>query len=158
VKRSFFIDPAAVIVSVGSSAISELPASIERSRAITADQKQDLLEAVTTIFKDCNTPNWDEEGATAVSPKAWINAEKLISILPNTGLLASAFATRNGKIGVQWTKSPRAALSLLVDGSGQLTYAAIFPDGRKKHGYEHFDGTNAGDVREHLLQISSQPS
>lgn len=156
-SRFFYSEPTAIIFSIGSNALSDLPKPFEGSHAISVNPKGDLSNTIKEIFENCSKPNWDDEGSRPISTKAWINAEKLIAALPHTNLSSSAFATRNGKIGIQWTKTPKAALSLLIDESSRLTYAAIFSDGRRKHGDEFFDGTNVGDIREHLLQVSSEP-
>jgi hypothetical protein len=122
--------------------------------SVFENQKRELFERITEIYEDCKDANWDDEGAQAITSATWATAEHLVDALPYLDIRGNAFATYNGKIGFQWLRTD-AAMSVLVEGSGKLTYAIILRDGTKKHGYEIFGGSLPSDIREHLLQISN---
>jgi hypothetical protein len=122
--------------------------------SVFENQKKELSERIAEIYEDCKNANWDDEKAQPITSSTWATADNVANILPNLNIRGNAFATNSGKIGFQWL-GVDAAMSVLVEGSGKLTYAAIFKDGTKKHGYETFGGSLPGDIREFLLQISN---
>jgi len=148
------IPESAIVICVGSYSSDDSVKPITNGRSVFENQKGELLETVTGIFNDCKNVNWDNEGARAVTLQTWSVAEEFINTLPYLKATVSAFATHTGKIGIQWSRASEAALSVLVEGSGKITYAAILGDGRKKHGNEIFSGSLPGDIREYLLQVA----
>jgi hypothetical protein len=146
--------PYALVERIGSYSYYDLNNPIpDIGVSIFENQRHDLLETITDIYRDGKNADWDNEGALPISSKTWNMAEKFINTLPFSNCKANAFATQNGKIGIQWLIKTGAALSILIEGTGNITYAAIFQDGTNKNGYEIFSGTLPGDIRESLLQI-----
>ncbi len=149
---------AAVYICVDSHAQNNSMWPITYGTSIMENQRTELKEAVSGIFQECQAADWDNEGSAPVGLNTWATANALIDKLPTLKVMGNAFATRNGNIGLQWLQPSGAAMSVLVEGSGKVIYAAILGDGRKKYGSEIFNGTLPSDVREQLLQVACKPA
>ena len=72
------------------------------SRPILLRPKIETLETLKTVFTECNKENWDGEGAVAISPEAYLEAYKLISLLPSLRQMPEIIPSPNGQIGFEW--------------------------------------------------------
>jgi hypothetical protein len=146
----------ALVISVDSHAYNNRKWPITSGHSVFEKKKEDLKDAISSIFQECKEADWDQEGAAPIALQTWVMANALVEKLPTVKVSPSVFATRNGKIGLQWLQPSGVAMSMLVEGAGSLVYAAILGDGRKKYGSEIFNGTLPGDVREQLLQVAAK--
>ena len=103
------------------------------------------------VWNECNTPNWDGFGAIAVSQETLRNAYCVLESLPAGFPPPSIGAEPDGAITLEWHCSARRTLSVSVDDSGDLHYAALLGPNRQ-FGTEVFDG----ELPEKLQAIISE--
>lgn len=98
-----------------------------------ADRLSSLVEAVA----ETSLPNWDGHGADPVSPLAVYFAHQLLASIPETWPSPEIAVDPDGDVSLEWSNGPRSVLSVSVDSTGMLHYAALFGDTRF-HGAEAF--------------------
>ena len=106
------------------------------SEALGADCKK-ILQELFSIAEECKEPNWDGQGAAAVSPETYSLAYRFIEALPAGIPNFSLGAEPDGHLTLEWYRSPRRILSVSVSPEGDLHYAAL-SGARKKYGTEPF--------------------
>ncbi len=105
-------------------------------------------------LNEAATDNWDGCGAKAYSASSLDVALRLIDSLPTTIPAPEAGVDPDGEISIDWYLDSDRALSISISGNGQLSYAAMFKDG-KTHGTEYFGDELPKEILEKLRRLFS---
>jgi len=103
------------------------------------------------VFEVCSSDNWDGEQAKAISREAIRYTERFLNSLPLGMEAPDVCAEPDGAITLEWYRSTNKVISISIDDSDWLYFAAIIGD-RKRHGA---DFALLG-VSDDLLELISQ--
>ena len=105
--------------------------------SFSLDQAYDkCLEALREAAEEASRPNWDGYGAHPVSDATLAQALAFLDLLPSTLLkLLEISPHPDGELAFEWFMGPRQVLTVSVNESGRLSYAALFGEARL-HGSE----------------------
>ena len=84
-----------------------------------------LLKTLEEIFQRYQLPNWNGEGADAISPETHEVARRMLESLPSDMPLPSISAEPDGQLNFEWYQAPRRLLSASISSSGTLYWAAL---------------------------------
>jgi hypothetical protein len=91
------------------------------------------------VAEECGEPGWDGEQAAPVTEATFGIANRFLCNLPLGTEAPTVSADPDGAIAFEWYKSPKRVLSISIDASGFLHYAALLGP-RKLHGREPYFG------------------
>jgi hypothetical protein len=110
------------------------------------------LEELSSVAEECKKPNWDGQGAAAISSETYLLAYKFIEALPIGIPVFSISAEPDGHLTFEWFRSSRRLLSVSIGPQGELHYAASLGL-RKRYGTEPFFGEVPGVVLELVSEV-----
>ncbi len=84
-----------------------------------------LLKTLRETWERCQQPNWDGEGAEAVSTETHDVARRLLESLPSGTPLPTVSAEPDGQLNFEWYHAPRRLLTASISSSGTLFWAAL---------------------------------
>jgi hypothetical protein len=84
-----------------------------------------LLKTLQETCQRCQPPNWDGEGAEAISTETHEVARRLLDSLPRDMPLPSISAEPDGQLNFEWYQAPRRLLSASLSSNGTLYWAAL---------------------------------
>lgn len=106
---------------------------------------QESLNELWEVWHECREANWDGYDAIPVTEEAYRAAYTLIESLPPGLPRPSVGAEPDGRIALEWYKSPRRSLSVSVDLGGLLHYAGRYGDS-KRYGTMPFFSTAPSEL------------
>ena len=89
------------------------------------DARIALLKTLQETWQRCQQPNWDGEGAQAISTETHEVARRLLESLPSDMPLPSISAEPDGQLNFEWYQAPRRLLSVSISSGGTLYWAAL---------------------------------
>ena len=84
-----------------------------------------LKRGIEGIAEQCAAPGWDGYGASAVAPETAAQARAFADAIPSHLPAPEIGVEPDGAITFEWYRTPRQMLSVSVDSSGALHYAAL---------------------------------
>ena len=84
-----------------------------------------LLTALRETWQQCQQPNWDGDGAEAISTETHEVARRLLESLPSDMPLPNISAEPDGQLNFEWYQAPRRLLSVSIRADGTLYWAAL---------------------------------
>jgi len=96
---------------------------------------KESLDSLFDVFKEASRPNWDGYGASPVSAATVAQARAFLDLLPSTLPRPEISPHPDGELAFEWSFGPRRLLTVSVNESGRLSYAALFGHARL-HGTE----------------------
>jgi hypothetical protein len=90
------------------------------------------------VYNEADDEDWDGYEANAISREAFIEANKLIRMLPSSLPLPEIVPEPDGGIGFEWYKDKGFVFVASVYGNNIITYAGLFGKNREIHGKEEF--------------------
>jgi hypothetical protein len=85
----------------------------------------EAMEELGSIWNECNVPDWDGYGAAAVTQDTLRNTFLVLESLPPGFPSPSIGAEPDGALTLEWHRSLRRTLSVSVDETSDLHYAAL---------------------------------
>lgn len=115
----------------GNSATAEYLAATQPSKneyfdASASLSKRLALSELISVWNECNTPNWDGYNALPVNGVTAQNAYQFIRALSIGTPLPSVGAEPDGSIALEWYQHSRWILSVSVNSTRTIYYAALF--------------------------------
>ena len=89
------------------------------------DARTELLKTLRETWQRCQQPNWDGEGAEAISAETHEVARRLLESLPSDAPLPCLSAEPDGQLNFEWYQAPRRLLSASISSNGTLYWAAL---------------------------------
>ena len=99
------------------------------------DAYNECLESLLETFGETSQPNWDGYDAYPVSGATLAYALAFVDLLPSTLPRPEISAHPDGELAFEWSFGRRRLLTVSVNESGRLSYAALFGQARL-HGTE----------------------
>lgn len=99
----------------------------------------ELFNELYTVAEGCRKPNWDGQGAAAVSEESYRSAYRFLEALPLGTLPPSVGVEPDGEMTLEWYHSSRRIVSISFSKAGELHYAALL-GASKAYGTEPFFG------------------
>ena len=84
-----------------------------------------LLTALGETWQRCQQPNWDGDGAEAISAETHEIARRLLESLPSDMPLPSISGEPDGQLNFEWYQAPRRLLSVSISADSTLFWAAL---------------------------------
>jgi len=105
--------------------------------SVSVDESyNESIEALVGVFRGASRSNWDGYGASPVSGAALAHALAFLELLPSSlEKQPEISAHPDGEIAFEWFLRPRRLLTVSINASGRLSYAALF-GGARIHGTE----------------------
>ena len=104
--------------------------------SVSVDQAyEECLRALREAFEEASRPNWDAYDAHPVSSATLAQALTFLDVLPSMLLRPDISAHPDGELAFEWFFGPRRLLTVSVNESGRLSYAALLGRARL-HGTE----------------------
>jgi hypothetical protein len=107
-----------------------------------------VFSELCAVAEECQTPNWDAQGAAPVAEETYRAAYRFLESLPLGIAAPSIGAEPDGHLTLEWHKSLRRTLSVSVSPEGDLHYAALL-GASKAYGTEPF----LGDAPKAILDL-----
>ena len=112
---------------------------------------KEMFRGLEKIFEECSADAWDGERAKPVSKEVLRNARTFLEFLPPGVEPPQTGAEPDGAISFEWYRSPEKVISLSINLSRQLHYAAIV-GGRQMHGKDLF----SSGISDNLLALIAE--
>lgn len=96
------------------------------------------LEALQEVYQECSEPNWDGYEANPISNEAYLEARKLLSLMPSFFPMPDILPEPGGEIGFEWYKEMGFSYVISVRGKNIITYAGRFGRDNETYGTEYF--------------------
>lgn len=96
----------------------------ENSRALFG-RKNDLLDQLAELSHEYSEPDWDGEGAAAVSASTVFRAELFIRSLPESLQAPELSAEPDGAIALEWMPSRYKTFSISIGEGNRIAYAWV---------------------------------
>lgn len=96
---------------------------------------QDSIAAVLSAYKEASRPGWDGYDAHPVPPATCAQALAFLKLLPSTALRPEIVPHPDGELAFEWALGTRRVLTVSVDRTGKLSYAALIGE-TKQYGTE----------------------
>ena len=90
-----------------------------------ADARTAFLKTLREIWQRCQRPNWDGEGAEAISTETHDVARHLLESLPGDTPLPSISPEPDGQLNFEWYRSARRLLTASIGSNATLHWAAL---------------------------------
>ena len=106
------------------------------TQSVSIDEAyKESLDLLLDAFEEASRPNWDGYGAYPVSGVTVAQARAFLDLLPSTLPRPEISPHPDGELAFEWSFGPRRLLTVSVNESGRLSYAALFGQARL-HGTE----------------------
>jgi len=122
----------------GDNEINEDRFELQVKSNVVDINKQPLLNELFQIYQECSVNNWDGYDAQPISNEAYLEAEKLIRLLPPNIKKPEFIPEPTGEIAFEWYQGKRFIFVISVGGNNLITYAGLFGNTSKIHGTEYF--------------------
>lgn len=86
---------------------------------------EEIFTELCSVAENCASPNWDGYGAAPITSATYHFAFRFLESLPLGFALPSVGVEPDGQVTFEWYRNPRRTLSVSIDGSGDLHYAAL---------------------------------
>ena len=83
------------------------------------------FEELNTVFNECSKENWDGYNAVPISKSVYLNAKKLLTMLPSSFPEPDILPEPDGSIGLEWHKEPDVSFMISVNSTNELYYAGL---------------------------------
>lgn len=96
-----------------------------------------IFDELLSVFRECQTANWDGYGAAPVTPDTYLNTLRFLLALPWGTPPPAIGAEPDGHLTLEWYRTPRRTLSVSISPDGEIHFAALLGP-RRQYGTELF--------------------
>ena len=122
----------------GDDEINEDRLEVHIKSKMVDKNKQPLLNELFQVYQECSEENWDGYDAQPISQEVYLEAGKLIRLLPSHIKKPEIMPEPTGEIALEWYLGKRFTFVISVGGNNLITYAGLFGSTSKTHGTEYF--------------------
>jgi len=146
-------------VSDGSRAIRRQWAQERNYLRLSASDWIPAIEvALRRIRSECGKPNWDGQGASAVTGQAIgvaaSIAEALFALLPKGTPAPDLIPEADGEICISWIADAATMFSLSVGAHGKINFAGQFGRSGGVHAWQPIDASSRIALQESLQDVA----
>ena len=110
------------------------------------------------IRDECQTADWDAQGAIAITDQVIAIAEKVVgalfALVPKGTLPPDLIPEADGEICISWSVDTGRLLSLSVGAHGKINFAGLFGKEGGIHGWQPIDATSPSALDESLQEVA----
>ncbi len=117
------------------------------------DWSNAALESLDKVYAETQDKDWDGYGAEPVSHKAFIEAQKLLRMIPPSFPMPEVLVEPDGEIGFEWYRDKDHVFVISLGGENTITYAGLFGRNNKTHGTESFTDKLPQSVLENIRRV-----
>lgn len=117
--------------------------------------KMRLYQDLYRIYRECSESDWDSSGATPISERVFLEATKLLGLLPSDLPLPDATPEPTGEIAFEWYKAKKHVFVISVGAKRTISYAGLFGRYSRTYGTEHFLDELPQTVVDNVLRLFS---
>jgi len=114
---------------------------LERASVSRLSRVLDAIPSLKSLYQSCRHESWDGRDARPIFDQAFIEAEQLISQIPEKYPMPEIIPEVTGEIGLEWYINPYRVLLLSVAGDGYVYFAALYGFKDSEHGSKKLTGT-----------------
>lgn len=111
-----------------------------------------VFEELLVVAEECQSPNWDGQGAAPVIDQTYRISYRFLEALPLGTPAPTVGAEPDGHLTFEWYRSARRTLSLSISPESDLHYAALL-GASKAYGTEPFYGEVPKVVLELIARV-----
>jgi hypothetical protein len=119
----------------------------------TIDWTDLAFQQLDRVYDECSEPGWDGYEADPVTLDTYLEARKLLSMIPVSLPQPEISAEPDGEIGFEWYKDRHSVFVVSVGGNNILTYAALFGKDCKAHGTEFLGRALPPSIVPHVKRV-----
>ena len=97
----------------------------KRQQETVTFSKQPLYDQLIDVFLECSQPDWEGEGSKAVDRETLMIAKQFVESLSAAYGTPIISGEPDGHINLEWYVHPRRILTVSIDRSGTLHWAAL---------------------------------
>lgn len=133
----------------------EYPLEIKIEPERKGYNREPLYQNLYRIYRECSESDWDSYGATSISDRAFLEATKLIYLLPSDLPLPEVTPEPTGEIAFEWYRGKKHVFVVSVGGKSTILYAGLFGRFSKTYGAEYFFDELPRPVVDNVLRLFS---
>ena len=127
-------------------------------KASASDSLPTIDAAFRGIRDECQTADWDGQGAIAITDQVIAIAEKvleaLFALVPKGTPPPDLIPEADGEICISWSVDTDHFLSLSVGAHGKINFAGLFGKEGGIHGWQPIDATSPSALDESLQEVA----
>lgn len=116
----------------------------------------DPLETIADLYRRCRQPNWDRDGAIAISTDAVSDAKAILLALPSHYPVPEIFAEATGSIAFEWYRRSGYRFVVTTSGNSSLEYAGLFGPGNEAYGRARLADGLPEIIQDHLRSLYAE--
>lgn len=143
---------------MGMSLADEVESLVRKFGEVGSDPRgtrESLREGIASIAAECQSPNWDAQGAAPVATGTLRHAERFAGSLPADVPTPTVGVEADGHLTFEWYRDPNWLLSVSVGPDSDMYYAALF-GASDVRGRETFDSTVPDIILGLIRRVHSQ--
>lgn len=123
-----------------SAMFAQFEKHLKHSTAVESNRSP-LDSELRSLFAECNTPDWDSDGALPVSRRTLSVAMRLVGVLPKSVPLPEVSCAVDGSIVFDWMPTQGRMISVSIHESDRLAFAWLNGTDRG-HAVARFNGAD----------------
>lgn len=131
----------------------EVSSSLYDNLLKTIIWKDSALENLYEIYKECSEVDWDGYDANPISQEVYLEASKLIRILPSSIPMPEILPEPDGHIGFEWYKGENYVFVISLEGNNVIDYAGLFGKNNDTQGRVYFSDSVPNVIIENISQL-----
>ena len=128
-------------------------AFVHYEQPITLDPRERALQSLKGIFDTHRQQGWDGYGALPISEDAYLEACRLIQLLPGDIEVPEFSADPRGAISFEWYRGPGWVFTLTTKGAGMVVYAGLMGEGNRAYGTQKFSESIPKVILQHIRRV-----
>ena len=124
--------------------------------AVSLGAKFEKLSEVNETYRKCSMPNWDAEGAEAITEAAYLEASRFIRLLPVIFPMPEIVPEPNGQLGFEWHLRRDHMFVVALGGTQVLTFAGLFGSESSIHGTDPFSDSLPESIVTYLQRLFNE--
>ncbi len=137
----------------GDNEINEDSFEVHVEPKVADKNKQPLLNRLCQVYRECAEDNWDGYDARRISKETYLEAIKLIRLLPPFIIHPEIIPEPTGEMALEWYRWKNFIFVISVGGNNLITYAGLFGSTSKTHGTEFFGNKLPKTIIENIKRL-----
>jgi hypothetical protein len=100
--------------------------------------REPLYQELYRIYRECSKSGWDIYSSIPISVRVFLEATKLLDLLPSDSPSPEVTPEPTGEIAFEWYKGKNHVFVISIGGKNTISYAGLFGRHSKTYGAEYF--------------------
>lgn len=128
-------------------------AFVHYEQPITLNPRERALQSLKDIFDSHRQQGWDGYDALPISEDAYLEACRLIQLLPSDIVVPEFSADPRGAISFEWYRGPGWVFTLTAKGTGIVVYAGLMGEDNRAYGTQKFRESIPKIILQHIRRV-----